>query len=577
MSGQRRGASELLALTATVMLAASAARAGLVDPDSEVVGYDLGANKGAAEQSPPLPDYHVRYAFVPNDPYFHRDTPALGWPGQWHLINEHVTGRDAGLQGAWNRDITGAGVIIGIVDDCLQTTHPDLAPNYVAAHSWDFGQNDAIPDPVYSDDQHGISTAGVAAARGGNALGVTGAAPYASLAGLRIDFNLQTEAMFVNATLYHSSGADTSIDVKNHSYGIPSPYVLSTNEVNALMTSAAAGTIHCFAAGNERGASGQDANKKDLQNSPECIAVAALGSNGVYASYSSFGANIFVTAPSSSSGLFRITTTDRTGALGYNTGSGDTFPDTDYTSIFGGSSSTSPLAAGIMALGKQVRPDMDVRMAKHLLALTSKIVDPTDSTMESDGGWKTNAAGCVFNQNYGFGLVDADAFTLMAADPLLALSPLSTESTGLIIVGAAIPDNNLSGILRTFGIASSIPLEEIMVYLNITHTWRGDLEAYLTSPSGTSGRLMIRSGTDSSDNINWWFTSNTFWGEDPQGTWSLNVRDVFPADTGTWNSFEAVARMGYLYERSEGEIPEPCTLSLVGLGLLALVRRRARR
>ncbi|MBM4038673.1 MAG: hypothetical protein FJ290_09175 [Planctomycetes bacterium] len=570
------GASGLLAVMAATLVAAGAASAGPVT-DPSVVGSDLLANKApAAGQGPGLPTYHVRYAFVPNDPYFHRDTPAAGWPGQWHLINEHVAGLDAGLQGAWNRDLTGAGVIIGMVDDCLQTTHPDLAPNYIPAHSWDFGQGDANPDPVYSNDRHGVSTAGVAAARGGNALGVTGAAPYAGLAGLRIDFPNQTDAMFVNATLYHSSGGDTSIGVKNHSYGIPAPYIPSTNQVNALVTSATAGTIHCLAAGNDRGTSGQDANKKDLQNSPEAIAVAALGSDGMYAWYSNFGANVFVTAPSSGVS-YGITTTDRTGTLGYNTDSGDTFPDVDYTSVFGGTSASSPIVAGIMALGKQVRPDMDVRLAKHLLTSTSKIVHPTDASVESDGGWKTNAAGYQFNQNYGFGLVDADAFTLAAADPLLALSPLSTESTGRFSVGLGIPDASPTGITQTFQIDSSVPLEEMLVYLNITHTYRGDLEAYLTSPSGTTGRLMIRSGSDGADNIDWWFTSNTFWGEDPQGTWSLNVRDVFAIDTGTWNSFEALARMGYTYQRSQGEIPEPCTLSLVGLGLLAFLRRRARR
>ena len=117
---------------------------------------------------------HVKMSFVPDDPYFHKNTPSSGWPGQWHLINESVAGRDARVQGAWSRDVTGTGVLIGICDDSLEIAHPDLAPNYVAADSWDFGQNDSNPSPVYSDDQHGVSVSGVAAARGGNSIGVTG-------------------------------------------------------------------------------------------------------------------------------------------------------------------------------------------------------------------------------------------------------------------------------------------------------------------------------------------------------------------------------------------------------------------
>ncbi len=120
---------------------------------------------------------YVLDAFVPNDPYFHKNTPSASWPGQWHLVNEHTAGLDARVQGAWDRNLTGGGVLIGICDDGLQTTHPDLAPNYVAAHSYDFFDDDANPDPVQTADNHGTAVAGVAAARGANGIGVTGAAP----------------------------------------------------------------------------------------------------------------------------------------------------------------------------------------------------------------------------------------------------------------------------------------------------------------------------------------------------------------------------------------------------------------
>jgi subtilisin family serine protease len=509
----------------------------------------------------------VLYGFVPNDPYFRRNTPSAGWAGQWHLVNEFGTGIDANVLGAWARGITGAGVTIGIVDDCLQIAHPDLAPNYDAADSWDFGSNDGDPSPVNPGDMHGTSVAGVAAAKGGNSIGVVGAAPNAGLAGLRIDFDNQTVQMFIDATLYHSSGNNTSIKVKNHSYGYNTPYVDAAGPVTALETSAASGTIHVFAAGNQRSTWAQDTNTMQLQNSRAIIAVAALGSNGKYASYSSFGACVFVTAPASSaSGLLRVTTTDVTGTGGYNNATSDSFPDDNYTSQFGGTSSASPLVAGVMALGKEVQPALNGRMAKHLLAMTSRIVNASDASESSDGGWRTNAAGRHFNQNYGFGLVDADAFTA-AAVQYTGVSPLITEGTGTVQVGAAIPDNNLTGVTRTFTLNQDVPLEEVLVHLNITHTWRGDLEAYLTSPSGYTSRLLIWAG-DPGDVIDWTFTTNAFWGEDPEGLWSLNVRDTWLYDLGTWNSYSATAYMGTL-------VPEPATLSLLALGGLALLRRKS--
>ncbi len=550
----------LLAVAATSMVGAWAGAA--VRPTPNVLQADID------------PLDRVRY-FVPDDTYF-------GW--QWNLANAGAP-PDVNITGAWASGLTGAGVVIGIVDDCLQTAHPDLAPNYTAAHSWDFGQNDPNPDPVTADDMHGTSVAGLAAARGGNALGVTGAAPLASLAGLRIDFPNQTEQMFADATLYHSSGNNTSIKVKNHSYGISVPFIDTATEAAALRTSAAAGTLHTVAAGNERAYHGAyfldangngsfdpdvdyaidaDANKKNAPGLSQVIAVAALGADGVFSYYSNWGANVFVTVPSSGISGYSITTTDRTGAAGYNSGS-DPIQNADYTSTFGGTSAAAPVAAGIMALGKQANPAMDERMAKHLLVRTSRIVDAADATISSDGGWKTNAAGNTFNQNYGFGLIDATAFAAEAA-AWTGVTPAASEGTGTILVNEAIV--GAGGVFRNFTFSTAGLLEEVEVHLNVTHTWRGDLEAFLRSPSGTSSRLMIDNVADSFDLIDWTFVTNAFWGEQAAGQWRLEIIDTFPgADDGTWNSFSALARTGEL-------VPEPATLALVALGGALLARRR---
>ena len=544
---------------AYVLTAASVAAA-QVTTDNIALAADARVRSASVNQR----TAYVKMAFVPNDPYFHKNTPSSGWPGQWHLINEWVAGRDIRVQGAWNRDITGSGVVIGMVDDCLQTSHPDLAPNYVSADSWDFGQNDNDPSPVHSGDQHGISTSGVAAARGGNGIGVTGVAPYAGLAGLRIDFPLQTTQMFVDATLYHSSGANTNIKVKNHSYGYGVEYILTPSEESALVTSANAGTVHCFAAGNERDTSAQDSNVMDLQNNPQCICVAAFGSDGKYASYSNFGACVAVTAPSSSSTGYGITTTDRTGNAGYNNGYGDTFPDVNYTSIFGGTSSATPTVAGTMALVKQVQPALDVRFAKHLLALTSDIVDASDSTSTSDGGWRTNAAGIHFNQNYGFGLIDADELTQIATD-YSGVTALTTYDTSTVTVSTAIPDNNAAGVTRTFNVSAATPMEEVEARIVAHHSFSGDLQITLTSPSGYSSRLVKSFFGSAANPLNWWYTTNAFWGENPAGTWTIKVADLRVNNPGTWDSYRVIVHMGELIPNAGPTItqqPQPQNVCL---------------
>ncbi len=111
----------------------------------------------------------------------------------------------------------------------------------------------------------------------------------------------------------------------------------------------------------------------------------------------------------------------------------------------------------------------------------------------------------------------------------------------------------------------------MLVTLDITHTYRGDLEAILTSPLGTQSRLMFRNINDFTNNLDWTFLTNAFWGEIPLEEWTLKVRDVFAIDLGTWNDFSVTARMGDLVA-----IPEPGTVGVLGLGVLLISLRRIR-
>jgi subtilisin-like proprotein convertase family protein len=286
-----------------------------------------------------------------------------------------------------------------------------------------------------------------------------------------------------------------------------------------------------------------------------------MGSNGVFSSYSSFGANVFCTAPSDSffPYTFGILAPDRRGAAGYNTGvfdlqNYDIFPDPDYTSIFGGTSASAPLIAGVMALAKQANPNMNVRFAKHLLAMTSRVIHANDTTDTSDGGWKTNAAGYRFNQNYGFGLVHADRFAWEAGN-WQGVTDLVTHTTGTVTFSPAIniPDADQNGnpgqVIRTFNVPNTqtTPLEVVKVRLEMTHTYRGDLEVYLTSPSGTTSRLFSRAAADADAMVTWTFITNAFWGERPAGTWTIRVLDTARLDTGTWRSYRVDMNLGRLF------------------------------
>lgn len=50
---------------------------------------------------------------------------------QWYLNHGARGGFDMNVQGAWRLGATGKGVVVTILDDGIQTDHPDLQLNYV--------------------------------------------------------------------------------------------------------------------------------------------------------------------------------------------------------------------------------------------------------------------------------------------------------------------------------------------------------------------------------------------------------------------------------------------------------------
>jgi subtilisin-like proprotein convertase family protein len=104
----------------------------------------------------------------------------------------------------------------------------------------------------------------------------------------------------------------------------------------------------------------------------------------------------------------------------------------------------------------------------------------------------------------------------------------------------AIPDNNATGVTSSLTVATGGEITWARVYIDLTHTYIGDLRVRLTSPAGTSIMLHDRSGSSSDDILGWYPDDLTpagdlaaFLGEDMAGTWTLTVSDHAGWDTGT--------------------------------------------
>ena len=363
----------------------------------------------------------------------------------------------------WDSGFLGTGVVIGVVDDGLQHSHPDLSPNYLAAASYDFNDNDNDPsprtgilgsecaphtdlNPLNDADCHGTSAAGVAAARDdGTSCGV-GAAFRANLAGLRLIAEPNTDADEATALTYQYN----TIHIFNNSWGPeddgarlegPGRLALAGLEDGVTNGRNGLGSIYIWAAGNGL-ANNDNVNYDGYANLRFTIAVGAVDHNGIQAWYSEPGAAMLVTAPSSGDGV-GVATTDLLGTDGYD--------PLDCTSNFGGTSSAAPLTAGTVALILEANPNLTWRDVQYILLRN------TVQNHSNDPDWTTNGAGYLVNHKYGFGMINAEA-AVNAALNWTNVPPAASISSGVINVNQAIPDNNPAGITSTFTIISPILL-----------------------------------------------------------------------------------------------------------------------
>jgi subtilisin-like proprotein convertase family protein len=470
---------------------------------------------------------------IPNDTFFDR---------QWHLRN---TGQGGGLPGSdvnpvdvWD-SFRGAGITIAIVDDGLEHTHPDLQPAYNPALSFDFNDRDPNPFPqngVFFGNDHGTACAGVAAARGNNSQGVSGAAYEATLSGMRLIARPTTDADEAEAFSFHTQ----EIHIYSNSWGPfddakrlegPGPLTRAALADAVQNGRGGRGSILTWAGGNGL-QNADNSNFDGYANSPETIAIGALTNFDRQAFYSESGANLVVTAPSNG-GSLGITTTDRQGRNGYNAPGGGDLPNADYTNTFGGTSSACPLAAGVVALILNANPELGWRDVQEILIRSAVKCDPTDND------WRDNGAGFHFNHKYGAGRINAAAAVALAQG-WTNLGPRTSAVRAQSYPAEIIPDNDPAGVEHTFVFdEAELRVEHVVVTVDLRHSARGQLEIEVESPDGTLSTLAPRRPRDKGNHLkNWPFMSVRHWGERAAGTWKVRVKDRDRKVVGTLNRIQ---------------------------------------
>ena len=492
------------------------------DSSEAVKRLESSLKAGEIESFSPMVEKQQQPRLTPNDTDF---------SSQWHLSNTGqtsggVAGEDANVTTAWDT-YTGSGVIISVIDDGLDHNHSDISPHYSPVYSYDWCDDDNDPSPS-SWNGHGTAVAGVAAAVGDNSLDVTGVAFDATIAGSTLIACWAGDATEADALSYESD----DIDIYTNSWGpaddgqtleAPGPLTLAAFENDAYSGRDGLGNLITWAAGNGLG-SDDNSNYDGYANSRFTIAVTAISHNGEQSYYAEPGANILVAAHSNGDGE-GITTTDITGSGGYNSG--------NVTHSFGGTSSATPLAAGVIALMLEANENLTWRDVQHVLVNSARMNDPNDTS------WTVNGGGHDISHKYGFGVVDAGAAVTVAENWFNVGEELNA-TYGPYSPATTIEDDSPEWTEFTTMVTDEFLLESVDVVVDISHDARGDLDIVLVSPSGTESWLADTRNDNGNDYSNWMFNTVRHWDESSLGTWTLKVRDTEVGNTGTLNSWELI-------------------------------------
>jgi len=278
-------------------------------------------------------------------------------------------GADAKVRAAWE-ELQGLGsktIKIAVIDTGFDTEHPSLrgdgtkirntfnAPNRTA----DVSPWYQASDGSWGVFSHGTSCAAVAAGAW-DSQGVLGAAPNARIIPIKLDI-LSDDAIqkaFEHALL---NGAD----IITCSIGFPKPVPLSTyisNYISRVVREGRNGKgLPIFiAAGNANPASNNLPRQiSDFAAHPDVMCITASNSLDESSSYTFFGSNAFLCAPTNGNDGVGVTTATVKA-------NGDSLEHA-YTSRFGGTSSASPLTAGVCALMLSANPNLTLVQIKDIL------------------------------------------------------------------------------------------------------------------------------------------------------------------------------------------------------------------
>ncbi|KZC04039.1 Furin-like protease 2 [Dufourea novaeangliae] len=388
---------------------------------------------------------------------------------------------------AWQKGYTGKGVVVSILDDGIQTNHPDLALNYDHQASWDINDNDNDPMPRDNgDNKHGTRCAGEVAAVAFNQYCGVGVAYNASIGGVRMldgPVNDAVEARALGLNPDHIDIYSASWGPEDDGKTVDGPGPLARRAFIYGVTSGrkGKGSIFVWASGNG-GRHTDSCNCDGYTNSIFTLSISSATQGGYKPWYLEED---------------HICTVEHTGT-----------------------SASAPLAAGIAALALEANPSLTWRDMQYLVVLTSR-----SGPLEKEPGWILNGVKRKVSHKFGYGLMDAGAMVSLA-EQWTNVPPQHICKSDEINEERRIDPTygyTLSVYMDVTGCAGSLNevrfLEHVQCKVSLRFFPRGNLRLLLTSPMGTTSTLLFERPRDvlSANFDDWPFLSVHFWGEKADG------------------------------------------------------------
>jgi type VII secretion-associated serine protease mycosin len=238
----------------------------------------------------------------------------------------------------------GEGVIVGLVDTGVDSTHPDLAGRVLSGAGSGGGSLDGHGSTA--DDTHGTNMAGLIVGQGGGPTHMLGIAPKAKILPYAVPPVGGSREMAVGIRWLADHGAEV-INVSN-----AHPGQANDDEISAVNYALSKDVVVVASAGNTPQTGVEVASPANI---PGVIAVSGILKTGNFWSLSASGAQVVVAAPAEQ----LISTAPRA------------FDPSRYV-VADGTSGASALVSGLVALIRSRYPDLDAANVINRVISTAK-------------------------------------------------------------------------------------------------------------------------------------------------------------------------------------------------------------